>query len=331
MGLTTLLCSSCIVSQRKYDLCDAERLAALTSRDSLASLLDVARTDNNMLKGEQAMMTSKNATLTNAIATRERDNEEMSKELERMKNDSLLMQRKLKTAQNRLSANSDMNDSLTAELNAKIAELEAYQKRLNINASENDSLSSQLNTKLKELQDREATIEKLQGIINDQNTRVKGILDGVQSALKGFNSDQLTVREEGGKVYVAMSEKLLFQSGKATVNKEGQIALGKLAEVLNRQTDVDITIEGHTDSKPIKTAQFADNWDLSVIRATSVVRILTETYKVNPLQILPCGRGEYRPVDTNETNDGRARNRRTEIIISPKLDKIYDIITAKEG
>jgi len=95
---------------------------------------------------------------------------------------------------------------------------------------------------------------------------------------------------------------------------------------LNKQTDIDVFIEGHTDSKPINTVQFKDNWDLSVIRATSVVRILTQEYSVSPLQIQPCGRGEFMPVASNETTEGRSRNRRTEIIMAPKLDKLMEIL-----
>ncbi len=204
-----------------------------------------------------------------------------------------------------------------------------YQTLLNANKSERDQLSNQLNSKLKELGEREETIRQLRGVIDEQNARVKSLLDNVKSALTGFSSDELTVREEGGKVYVAMSDKLLFESGSATVNEMGKSALGKLAGVLNRQTDIDVFIEGHTDSVPIRTAVFKDNWDLSVIRATSVVRILTETYAVNPLQIQPCGRGEFKPVDTNKSTEGRARNRRTEIIIAPKLDKLYELISAQ--
>ena len=119
---------------------------------------------------------------------------------------------------------------------------------------------------------------------------------------------------------------LLFQSGSATVDKRGKEALGKLAEVLNKQANVDVYIEGHTDTKPIHTARFADNWDLSVIRATSVVRILTKEYGVSPMQIVPSGRGEYLPVADNETTEGRSKNRRTEIIIAPKLDELLKIL-----
>ena len=176
------------------------------------------------------------------------------------------------------------------------------------------------------LQDRERTIAELQNMIAQQNQKVKSLLNSVKDALLGFSSDELTVREEDGKVYVAMSDKLLFESGKAIVNEQGRAALGKLAEVLNKQTDIDVYIEGHTDNVPIKTAVFQDNWDLSVIRATSVVRILTETYGVNPLQIQPCGRGEFKPVDVNTTPEGKARNRRTEIIMAPRLDKLFKML-----
>lgn len=208
--------------------------------------------------------------------------------------------------------------------------LRNYHALLNNNLNENQKLSAMLSTKMKELDEREKTINQLQGVINDQNAMVKELLDNVKNALMGFSSDELTVKEEGGKIYVAMSEKLLFESGKAEVNAQGQEALGKLAAVLNQQTDIDVYCEGHTDSIPIKTAVFKDNWDLSVVRATSVVRILTETYGVQPLQILPCGRGEFKPIDTNTTPEGRARNRRTEIIIAPKLDKLYEMLKNAE-
>lgn len=197
--------------------------------------------------------------------------------------------------------------------------LRQYQALLNTNLSENQKLNASLS-------EREKTIRQLESIIHEQNQKVKNLLSSVKDALLGFSSEDLTVREEGGKVYVAMSDKLLFESGKAVVNEMGKNALGKLAEVLNRQTDIDVYIEGHTDSIPIKTAVYKDNWDLSVIRATSVVRILTEVYGVNPLQIQPCGRGEFKPIDQNSTPEGRARNRRTEIIMAPKLDQLFRML-----
>ena len=205
-----------------------------------------------------------------------------------------------------------------------------YQSMLNVNMTEQEKLNALLNQKKNELNERERTINELQQMINAQNEKVRKLLSSVKDALLGFSSDELTVREKDGKVYVAMSDKLLFQSGSARLDKCGEEALGKLAEVLNKQTDIDVFIEGHTDNKPINTVQFKDNWDLSVIRATSVVRILIKNYNVNPLQIQPSGRGEYMPVDDNETAEGRSKNRRTEIIMAPKLDKLFQMLQSTE-
>lgn len=201
-----------------------------------------------------------------------------------------------------------------------------YRNSLYSNMSEQEKLNMLLREKMDKLAEREATINELQAEIKAQNDKVSALLQSVKDALLGFSSDELTVTQKDGKVYVAMSDKLLFESGSAQVNKQGKEALGKLAEVLKKQNDIDVFIEGHTDNKPIKTVQFKDNWDLSVVRATSVVRILTKDYGVNPLQIVPSGRGEFMPVNDNETADGRARNRRTEIIMAPRLDKLMDIL-----
>lgn len=238
-------------------------------------------------------------------------------------------------------------DSLSKELKASMAmcqqlagdttllgkNLRNYQSLLKGSQNDNKRLNDELNRRQnelsmsqKELNEREKKIMEMQDIINKQNEKVQSLLDNVKKALMGFSDDELTVREEGGKIYVAMSDKLLFESGKAEVNLQGQNALGKLAEVLNRQTDIDVVIEGHTDNVPIKTAIFKDNWDLSVIRATSVTRLLIEKYSVNPLQIQPSGRGEYKPISENVSPEGRAKNRRTEIIITPKLDTLFEML-----
>ncbi|MDR1200544.1 MAG: OmpA family protein [Tannerellaceae bacterium] len=227
----------------------------------------------------------------------------------------------------------DNGEKLTNRLEALLSDttslgrsLRNYQALLSSNMGEQDKLNALLNQKMEELTKREQTINELQEVINAQNKKVQDLLANVKDALLGFGSDELTVEEKNGKVYVAMSDKLLFESGSAKVDKRGKEALSLLAGVLNKQTDIDVFIEGHTDTKPINTAQFKDNWDLSVIRATSVVRILTKEYGVNPLQIQPCGRGEFMPVATNETTEGRSRNRRTEIIMAPKLDKLMEIL-----
>ena len=206
------------------------------------------------------------------------------------------------------------------------AKIDNYEQLINSNLSENDKLSQAIRQKEAEINSKAATIAELEKMIKDQEQKVQDLLNNVEKALLGFDSDELTVTKKNGKVYVALSDKLLFQSGRANVDKRGKEALGKLAEVLNKQSDIDILIEGHTDSQPISTAQFKDNWDLSVIRATSVVRILTKDYKVSPLQIQPIGRAEFVPVADNETKESRSKNRRTEIILAPRLDKLLEML-----
>ena len=232
-----------------------------------------------------------------------------------------------------LVASLNENNSLTNRLDRLVndttslgKDMRYLQTLLSSNLGEQDKLNSLLAQKMDELSKREQTINDLQDMINQQNEKVQALLSSVKDALLGFGSDELTVEEKNGKIYVAMSDKLLFESGSAKVDKRGKEALSMLAGVLNKQTDIDVFIEGHTDSKPINTVQFKDNWDLSVIRATSVVRILTQEYSVSPLQIQPCGRGEFMPVASNETTEGRSRNRRTEIIMAPKLDKLMEIL-----
>jgi chemotaxis protein MotB len=139
----------------------------------------------------------------------------------------------------------------------------------------------------------------------------------------------LSVEVKNGKVYVSMSDKLLFRSGSASVESKGRDALKVLADVLDKNTDIDVLVEGHTDNIPIKTAQFRDNWDLSVVRATSIVRVLTNDYKTSPLRVTASGKGEFMPRASNASPDGRASNRRTEIILSPKLDELMKLLEGK--
>jgi chemotaxis protein MotB len=211
----------------------------------------------------------------------------------------------------------------TTRLGKDIREM---QKLLTSNMSQKEQMDAMLRNQRETLAERERTINDLKAIIQKQNDLVNGLLKQVTDALTGFSSDELTVQMRDGKVYIAMSDKLLFKSGSADVDNRGKQALAMLADVLTKQPEIDIFIEGHTDNIPIKTARFTDNWDLSVLRSTSVVRILTVDYKVNPTQMIPSGRSQFFPVADNTTPDGRAKNRRTEIILSPKLDKLFQML-----
>ena len=151
----------------------------------------------------------------------------------------------------------------------------------------------------------------------------------MSDALVGFNSNELSVSIKNGKVYVSLQENLLFPSGSAVVNPKGKDALGKLAAVLNNNPDITVDIEGHTDSIPIR-GRYQDNWDLSLARAASIVRILTTDYKVDPMRVVASGHSQYDPVQTNSTTDGRALNRRTDIILSPKLDELFKLLETSD-
>lgn len=189
--------------------------------------------------------------------------------------------------------------------------------------------SKELEKKETLLKEREQKLKEMQSVIARQDSLVNGLNTIVKNALLGFNPDELTVEMKNGKVYVSMSDKLLFKSGSADVESKGKDALKKLAEVLNKNTEVDILIEGHTDNVPIKTAVYKDNWDLSAARATSVVRLLTDDYKIEPKRLTASGKGEFFPVASNQNTEGKAKNRRTEIILSPKLDELFKLIQKK--
>jgi chemotaxis protein MotB len=189
--------------------------------------------------------------------------------------------------------------------------------------------SDELTTKEKLLVEREKTLYQLKKDIAYRDSITARLNNILRNALLGFKSDELSVQIKNGKVYVSLSEKLLFKSGSAAVEEKGIEAIKVLADVLNKNPDIDILVEGHTDNLPIKTPIYKDNWDLSAARAISIVRILTVEYKIVPTRLTASGRGEFSPKATNSTAEGRAANRRTEIILSPKLDEIMKLLKNK--
>ena len=174
--------------------------------------------------------------------------------------------------------------------------------------------------------DQAKRLKTLQGMIQSQRDVMSKLKNSIADALLSYKADELSVYIKDGKVYVSLEEKLLFKSGSDVVNPLGKEALKTLAKVLTSTTYVTVMIEGHTDNVPIKTKQFADNWDLSTARATSIVRILTDDYGFDPQRITASGRGKFQPVKTNETAEGRAGNRRTEVILSPDLKELYQLL-----
>ncbi len=179
----------------------------------------------------------------------------------------------------------------------------------------------------KDLAARERRVQELEGLIADKERATRELRDRVAKSLLGFNEKDLTIQVKNGKVYVSLSEQLLFASGRYDVDPKGQDALKTLAGVLRKDTSVNVTIEGHTDDVPMRagTAGMKDNWDLSVLRATSIARLLADE-GVQGHQLIASGRSKYLPLDPQKTTDARTKNRRTEIILTPKLDDLFKML-----
>ncbi len=174
--------------------------------------------------------------------------------------------------------------------------------------------------------DQAMRLKNLQNIIQSQRDVMLKLKNTIADALIKYKADELSVYIKDGNVYVSMEEKLLFKSGSDVVDPKGKEALKSLAQVLSSTPDISVMIEGHTDNVSIKTKQFKDNWDLSTARATSIVRTMTVDYGFDPNRITASGRGLFHPVKTNETAEGRASNRRTEVILSPDLKELYKLL-----
>lgn len=223
---------------------------------------------------------------------------------------------------------SSLNDQIASlqknidDLNATVSDLKSQNSRLGQQTAEQQNKLSQSE---QSLQQQKQKLEQLQDLLNQQKQASEDLKNKMSEALKGFNSNELSVYNKDGKVYVSLSEQLLFPSGSAVVNPKGVDALSKLAAVLNLNNDVAVNIEGHTDSIPIR-GRYQDNWDLSTARANAIVRILVNNYKVDPTRVISSGHSYYEPVASNSTPEGRAKNRRTDIILSPKLDEMYKLL-----
>lgn len=209
---------------------------------------------------------------------------------------------------------------LNQDLESKRRELESAQANLDLEQKKNEALK-------KDLDAREARVSELENVLKQKEAAVQHLKDIVSDALLSFKKNDLSVEVKNGKVYVSLAEQLLFATGSITVDPKGAKALQQLAKVLKENPDVNIMVEGHTDNVPVHTNSpyMKDNWDLSVLRATSITKILTK-HGVKPARIIASGRAEFVPKASNDTAEGRRENRRTEIILTPKLDELFQIL-----
>ncbi|VAW45610.1 OmpA domain protein [hydrothermal vent metagenome] len=302
----TSLAASCVVSKKQFD----ELLAEKVKME--ADLLD--------MQTEILNLSYRKDSLEVALETAGINIENTENELTKTTTDLTNLQAehdKLQTYYNNALNNSG---KMTRDMKEQHERLLAMQETLEATNYNNKKLEDSLLI-------REAKVAELERIVNESQDAIKDLKGNLSAALLDFGKGDLTIEQKNGKIYVSLSEQLLFKSSSIQVDPKGVKALNQLASVLESTPDIHILIEGHTDNVPIagKSKYLQDNWDLSVLRATSIVKILVKA-GVNPVALTPAGRGENLPVITNDTPEHKAQNRRIEIIITPDLDKLFVIL-----
>ncbi len=294
----------------------------------------VAKKDYDALFNEKINLENENAELKEKVEIAEEKISRLEVQVEEYKGKSEVLQKdldflqeefnKVKGEYERISQLYDNLRSNSSQLNTDLAQqqqrLLAIEDDLEIERKKNQELAE-------DLAKREARVAELERLIAEKDQAVQQLKKRVTDALLSFDEGDLSIEVKNGKVYVSLAEKLLFGSGSTKVDAQGVSALKQLATALKGNSEINIMVEGHTDNVPIsRSSQYMnDNWDLSVMRATSIVRILV-TNGVNPETITASGRGEFSPVAINNTNENKAFNRRTEIILTPKLDELFQIL-----
>lgn len=287
---------------------------------------------------ELTYVNSENVDFSNAKKQLTAQVESLTKESEQLKRDTLSLSRRLRQSERDLAkATKDYDDMLKDftrlnahnqnQMNDLMSNIDKYKDELDAKEKLLNAQQDSLNSAKADLAAKEARIQEMQDILNQKDAEVKALKDKVSAALKGFEGSGLNVYEKDGKVYVSMDDKLLFASGSWVINTQGMNAIRNLASVLENEKEIFVLIEGHTDNVPYHgNGQVKDNWDLSVMRATSVVKALLQNGNIEPVRLSASGRSEYLPIDSENTAEARAKNRRTEIILTPNLDQLFKLI-----
>ncbi len=304
-SVLVLLFSSC-VAKKEFDALMADRNELENQKLKLEEQLEINEEKVNRLEAQLADLQGKQDALQSDFDLVSKELNEVQGEYDRIK----------QLYENLLSNSSQLNSDLASQQQRLLA----IQDDLEIERKKNEELAA-------DLAKREAKVAELEKLIADKDRAVQELKKRVTDALLNFQENDLSVEVKNGKVYVSLAEQLLFGSGSTTVDTNGVEALRQLASALSNSSDINIMVEGHTDDVPISTAKqyMNDNWDLSVMRATSIVRILVKN-GVKPDAITASGRGEFSPVAENSSAENKALNRRTEIILTPKLDELFQIL-----
>lgn len=308
-------------------------------------LLEESKTKLSKCENERELLKKEAETATASLAELKEQNRKDQRSIEDLKRDTAingsahraltakyeklnLLNDQLMDRMNKIMAGHDQdNAKLSGDLQntreqllRKQDTLRALETRLNAQRVELDNLST-------ELQKREARVSELEEILKNKDRAAADLRKKLSDALFNFENKGLTITQKNGKVYVSMDESLLFASGKTNVEPKGAEALRNVAKVLEQNTDINVMVEGHTDDVPMKgSGDIKDNWDLSVMRATSVTKIILSGAKIDPKRVTAAGRGEFFLLDPAKSPEARKKNRRTEIILTPKLDELLKVL-----
>ncbi|PYE83017.1 chemotaxis protein MotB [Winogradskyella epiphytica] len=283
-----------------------------------------AKKENRNLSEEVDELYKRNSSLSNNLDRLQSSYDSAIAERDKLQSDYAAAKtnlENLKASYNALEENSSAAIAKNSQKNRELlAQLEAKEQAL---ATENERLK----TLKQELESRSQRVAELENVIASKDAEMNKLKDAISKALTNFEGKGLTVEQRNGKVYISMENKLLFESGSWYVGTQGKQAVKQLGSVLAENPEISVLIEGHTDNVPYNgNAQLSGNWDLSAKRATSIVNILRENAAINPENLTAAGRGEYAPIATNDTAEGRAKNRRIEVILTPKLDEISRLL-----
>lgn len=317
------------MAKKKYDALNIAKSGLEVDKDDCVTSLQLEQQKSSDLTTEITVLTEK-------VSTVEKERNQISTDLKLLQEQYDKLSKISSSDANQLALETEKANNLRVNLESKTEALERKTKELNLRTEELNKKNGILarDTKnieilKKTLADREKRVQELEEIIKKQEDMVEGIRSKVANSLLSFSSDELQVEVKDGKVYVSLAQNLLFKSGKYKVDTKGLTALKNLSEVLVKQKDIDIVVEGHTDDVPYKSAGvIQDNWDLSVLRATAVVRELQKN-NVDPKRLVPAGRADNSPKKVGKTTEARALNRRIEIVISPSLDELYKLLDSK--
>ena len=297
-------------------------------------------TDLSDCEAQKKELSAQKLDLDNKVTELETQKNKMQSQIRQLENDTTALGRFGRNINDNYAALQSNYDELSSafksmsagskkEAEAMLAQLQDAQRKLEDKEKEVKSLMTDLDKKTSDLDEKNAKLTELQSILAKKDADVQALKDKIKSALGGFEGSGLQVTEKNGKIYVSMDEKLLFASGRFSLDEKGESALKELAKVLEADKNINVMVEGHTDNVPFSaasTAQIRDNWDLSVMRATTIVKTILKYGNIDPNRLTASGRGEYVPLDNEDTKEARAKNRRTEIILTPKLDALFEIL-----